>query len=233
MQLAPARVADYDVEGIFRALWDARLDIVFTPTIEVCAPFVGCVEIASFDIPFEIVADSFEQDMRPALYSFPMPLLVPSVESADFGDVEVGLLANVQIPMRNEGSLAVYGSAVIDGAGEFSVYPNQFNALPGTEDGLVVTFSPTVAGAQTADLVLVSNDPTYPNLVLLLTGNATATPVDEGQDVDESAKGSMSTCGCNGSGFAPSAGALLALGLFLRRRAPRAGPHRAPRGGRA
>ncbi len=221
--LIPERAADFLVDGVFRALWDARFDLVFTPTISVYAPFVGDIEIASFDIPVQIAADAFEQDFPPQAYTFPLPLIDPGLDAADFGTIEPGALANIEVPIGNLGNLPVYGQATIEGNGEFSVYPDQFNALAGTTDGLVVTFSPTVEGAQTANLVLTSNDPSYPTVTIPLTGNADAPDVDDGGDDvagdDQVESKEIDGCGCRSTtGATPVLAALAAAALLIRRR---------------
>jgi MYXO-CTERM domain-containing protein len=219
--LEPTRSADFDVDSTFTARWDATFDLVFTPTLSVCGPIFGCIDIASFDIPVELLTDEFDQDFPSAVYAFPMPMLVPGIDSGDFGTIEPGEIANLQVPLGNQGNLACYGEATIEGDGEFTVYPNQFNALPATTDGLTVTFAPTADGEQTADLVLTSNDPSYPTLVIPLTGNA-VTPDDPGSDEagDEEiiTSKSDSVCGCSSTQAGAPVGALLAAAVLLSRR---------------
>ncbi|MDP2309552.1 MAG: MYXO-CTERM sorting domain-containing protein [Pseudomonadota bacterium] len=222
--MAPERAPDYLVESVFTALWDARFDLIFTPTISVCAPVYGCFDVLTFDIPLELLSDSFEQDFPPALYTFPLPLLEPGLSAGDLGTILPGTISNLEVPLTNVGNLPVFGDATIEGDGEFSVYPTQFNANPGTTDGLVITFAPTVDGPQTATLVLTSNDPSIPMLTIPLTGNA-ETPANPGEDdvpgeeqvvVTEEIGG----CGCDtpGSPATGALGALAAAALLVRRR---------------
>jgi MYXO-CTERM domain-containing protein len=222
--LAPERLATYLVEGVFTGRWDARFDLVFTPAISVYAPFVGDIEIVRFDIPVEIAADDFEQDFPAETYAFPLPLLAPGLAEGSFGEVEVGDLANLEVPIGNEGDLPAYGFASIEGNGDFSVYPDQFNALPGTTDGLVVTFAPSAEGAQTASLVLTSNDPTYPTITIPLSGNGfvAESADDAGDDVagdDDVQSKEVDECGCASTAAStPALAALAALALLARRR---------------
>lgn len=222
--LQPERAPSFQVDGVFRALWDGRMDFVFTPTITVCATFVGCIDVATFDLPFELVSDSFEQDMPLAVYDFPMPLLAPGLTSGDFGEVELGTIATLEVPLANEGLLDAYGTATVQGGADFTVYPGTFNAVPGTEDGVVVTFAPTAEGDQSATLVLVSNDPSYPVLEIPLTAKgydpAAESDPDGNGEVQEEIKADVNTCGCNGAGAAGPGlvGAMAALALVLRRR---------------
>lgn len=220
VQLSPQQVASLDLEGIFTAAWDASLAIVFTPTISVSAPFIDDIEIASFDIPVELATEQFEQDFPPETYSFPLPWLVTGIDSGSFDVVEVGGLANLELPIQNLGDLLLQGSARIEGASDFSVYPESFGALPGEEDGLVVSFAPTVDGEQSATLVLESNDPTMPTLEIALVGNGVD---DDETDVggyaeDEEIKAETSTCGCRSTPAGPGALLLLLAGALARRR---------------
>lgn len=223
--LTPERAADFLVESTFTAQWDARFDLVFTPTFGACFPIYGCVDIASFDIPIEIAADEFLQDFPTDVYSFPLPLVAPGLSSGDFGEVAVGSIQNLEVPIGNDGNLPVYGLASIEGNGEFTVYPEQFNANPGTTDGLVVTFAPTADGAQTANLVLTSNDPSYPTLTIPLAGNGLAPAMDDddlGDDVagdEDVGSKEVDACGCNSTSSAtPALAALAAVALLVRRR---------------
>lgn len=221
--LTPERAPDFLVEGTYTAQWDAQFDLVFTPTMGACFPIYGCVEIVSLDIPLTLAADAFNQAFDPALYTFPLPLIDPGIDSGDFGTIEPGEIANLEVPIGNLGNLPVYGEATIEGSGEFSVFPNAFNALAGTTDGLVVTFAPTADGPQTANLVLTSNDPSYPTLTIPLTGNAQTPSVEEPDDDvagndDVKSKEIESGCGCDTNEGAGSALAMLAAAALLARR---------------
>jgi MYXO-CTERM domain-containing protein len=220
-QLPPERTGNFGVEAVFRALWDARLDLVISPTFSVSAPFVGDIEIVDLDIPIQLLTEGFEQDFPAIDLGFPLPLLETGVTSADFVGVAVGAIANVQVPLRNTGELEAYGTATIEGDAAFSVYPTTFNALPGTEDGVVVTFTPPAEGAYTANLVLSSNDPTYPDLIIPLSAGAVES--DVGRDVGDTGevKADVSTCGCaaaSGGGGALGAFTLALGAVVLRRR---------------
>ncbi|MES2644477.1 MAG: MYXO-CTERM sorting domain-containing protein [Myxococcota bacterium] len=222
--MEPERAPDYLVASVFTAMWDARFDLVFTPTISACAPVFGCEDLFSFDIPLELLSDSFQQDFEPAVYSFPLPLLEPGLSSGDLGTIAPGTLANLEVPLANVGNLPVYGDATIEGSGEFTVYPTQFNANPGTTDGLVITFAPTVEGPQTATLVLTSNDPSIPSMTIPLTGNAESAENPDDEDVlgeDEViVTEEIGGCGCDtpGSPVTGALGAIAAVALLARRR---------------
>ena len=217
--VTPEQGADFIVDSVFRGLYDGSIALVFNPQVSVTAPFLGTIPLVAFEYPLELVTDSFEQDFEQVSFTFPMPVLQPGSEAEDLGEVEVTQLRTVNIPIQNLGNLALQGTASIEGSGAFTVFPTQFNAAPGTADGLVVTFAPTEVGAAAAELVLTSNDPGFPDIRVVLTG--TGIEVDEGQEVTTTIIESTSGCGCAASpGNAAIPGLLASLGVLaaLRRR---------------
>jgi hypothetical protein len=217
--LTPEQAADFVVDTVFRGAYDGTIALVFTPQVAVTAPFLGTIPLISFEYPLELLSDSFEQDFIPASYTFPMPLLSPGSDSAPFGDIELGSIATINIPVQNLGNLALYGEARIEGDATFTVYPDQFNALPGTADGLVITYAPSAVASNVAELVLTSNDPGYPDIRVALSGAGIESDVP-GVSKDEEITASTSGCGCSTPvGALPSAVVTLAmLGLAARRR---------------
>lgn len=202
-RLAPDRVSDYDVDALFTGLWDARLGLALRPAVAACIDIVfysDCFELAAFDIPIDLVGDTVEQDFPVQELSFPLPLLTSDTVSADFGDVEPGAVANLQVPFTNDGSLLVEGTvAVRGGDGAFTVYPTTLSAGPGVETGVMVSFAPTTEGAASAELVVTSNDPTFPEFVLPLGGNGYVEPdggTDGTGDLADTEKANVSSCGC-------------------------------------
>lgn len=221
IQLTPEQAADFAVDTVFRGAYDGTIALVFTPQVSVTAPFIGSIPIVSFEYPLELLSDAFEQDFVPTSYIFPMPLLQPGADSADFGAVELGQIATMNIPVQNLGNLALYGVATIEGAGTFTVFPDQFNALPGTSDGLVVTYAPALVATDAAELVLTSNDPGYPDIRVTLSGSGIET-IDEdvaGDTKDEEITAGLSGCGCNTpAGALPGALVSLSIAAFAIRR---------------
>lgn len=206
-------VGDLLVETIYEADWEAALALVVTPELQVCADPFGCVTLAAFDIPITLIDEGMRRDF-PSLYPiYPLPLAAPGLAQADFGTVAVGSLENVDLPIVNEGSLALTGEATIVGSADFRVYPTTFTALPGAEDGLVLTFAPTAAGAQTAELVLLSNDPGQPELRIPLVGNAEDLGADVPGEEEELVTKSLDGCGC-ATGSSGAAGLPVGLGLL-------------------
>ncbi|MCK6505528.1 MYXO-CTERM sorting domain-containing protein [Myxococcota bacterium] len=215
-----------EVVATFLAAWDATLDLVITPQVDLDAGFLGSYTVVEFEIPITLSATSFEQAFPPTSLAFPLPVLDVDVESYDFGELTVGDLANLNLAIYNDGELDLEGVPALTGSSYFLIYPNYFQAGPGHEDGLVVTFAPETTGSFQASLLLTSNDPSQPTKEILLTGVAVDPPVvddgggDTGTDAeDDGTDPTISTevngCGC-ASGSAPAGLPLLAsLGLGL------------------
>lgn len=214
--LEPEVVADYLVDTVFTGAWDSTLDLVFTPSAEACTVF-GCVTLLEFELPINLLTDLFEQDFPNSQQIFPLPLLVVGEAVGDLSDVPLGAIENLEVPLANDGSLTLTGTARIEGPSDFTVYPTEFTAIPGGADGLVVTFAPTVTGTQEAFLVLESNDPNQPQVVITLSANGLT--IDEGVDVDdEQTQKPLSTCGCASSSTPAGWLWAAALGLLVARR---------------
>lgn len=213
--------SDRVVEVVYSAQWDAGIDLVFTPALDACADLFGCVTVVEFDLPVTLIDDSFIQDFPAVFPVFPLPLLELGVVDQDLGDVPVGTVASVDVPVANEGSLLLEGTARIEGSTDFSVFPPSFSATPGSTDGVVVSFLPSTEGPQTATLVLESNDPGQPEVRVDLGANgASLADEDEGEDIEVITK-PLQGCGCASTptGLSLPLG-LLAAALAWRRRRP-------------
>lgn len=209
--------ADLLVDATYVAEWDARLDLILTPTIEACTDLFGCFTIAAFDIPIALIDDTFDRAFPPVRPIFPLPLLSVGVSEVAFGDVVENSIATAEVPLGNQGSLPVYGDARIEGSDAFTVYPTTFNALPGTEDGLMVTFTPVEGAPTEAFLILSSNDPGQPEVIIPLNGGI-AVPEDVLGEDEVTVTKTLDGCGC-GTGTAVSLlPALLGLAALSRRR---------------
>jgi hypothetical protein len=92
--LPVAGEASYLVDSTFRGAWDTTVDLLLTPEAEACSAF-GCVTLLSFDIPFTLLSDAFEQDFPQAQQIFPLPLQVVDTTDRDLGDVTVGGVGNL------------------------------------------------------------------------------------------------------------------------------------------
>lgn len=191
----------------------AALQVVIRPELEICAPVFGCFRVASFDIPIPLVNETNEEAFDPVRYSHPLPVLEAPFTSHDYGDIDVGTLANLQLPLSNIGLLDLEGSLSIEGDPAFSVFPEYFQASAEQTDGAVVTFAPTAEGPASATLVITSNDPERPDLRIPLGGNGYVEPELDPDDpeVDRRLSGEVRGCGCDAGGS--PAGSLAVLGL--------------------
>lgn len=214
-----------ELTSTYVAQVDAALQVVIQPELEICAPIFGCFRVARFDIPIPLVDESIEEAFRPVDYEHPLPVLEAPVTVHDYGEVEVGTLANLQLPLTNAGLLDLEGTLTIEGDDAFSVFPEYIQAGPDQTDGAVVTFAPTAEGASSAVLVITSNDPATGELRIPLGGTGWVEPAPEldedGNGRDNRLSGEVRGCGCD-SNSAPG-GSLAILGLagallLLRRR---------------
>ncbi len=224
--VTPSGDALQQVEATFVGLWESALDLNITPAASVCFPIVGCEEIVSFDIPLSLASDAFEQAFVPATLEFPLPVLEPSIAAYDFGEVMVGDLVNLELPITNAGLLDLQGELGLTGSPYFSVFPGAFYAAPDMEDGVVLTFAPESEGEFTGTILMSSNDPWQPLVEIAIIGTGVL-PDEGGEDsgVPYDSEGKqVSTCGCASTRSGLSGGfsvALIAI-LVARRRSSRA-----------
>lgn len=209
---------------------ESSLDVVLVPAAELCV-LGSCWQVIDFEYPVTVSSSDDARTFRPWDYEHPLPAMRVELTEYDFGEVELGNLRNLELPLYNDGRMDLAGTARIEGSAWIKVYPATFFAAPGGDDGLVVTFEPGVDVEETAVLILESNDPSQPHLEIPLTGAGWVEPepedtgdtglVDPGPDNDAPTE-HVRTCGCaSGDGVARS-GFSLSLGLLalagLRRR---------------
>jgi hypothetical protein len=165
------------VNAIIHQSWESHLLLEMNSGLEVCAEVIGCFDELSITTPFDELVGTLERSFETEIYSHPLPVFGSSVSAIDFGEVVVGESAAHELTIDNPGELQLEASTVIDGTGEFRVFPDAVIAPPGTVDGLIVLFEPETAGPQSADFVLSTNDPARPEVRIHLTGQAMAPPV--------------------------------------------------------
>jgi MYXO-CTERM domain-containing protein len=208
-----------EVEPWLQGEWSSQLGLVLTPSVSVCIDIVGCVELASFDIDIPLSSEWFQQEISPGVLGFGVPRLQTPSLVIELGEVETGRQASAQIVLENIGEADLEGVAGILGTGGFNVFPESFSATPGSMDGVVVDFWPESVGDFQADLVLESNDPYSPVLLVSLVGTGIEPVVEDGVN-EEVISASIRTCGCSASRGEIAPLFLMALGLLtgLRRR---------------
>jgi MYXO-CTERM domain-containing protein len=207
---------------------DARLDLVIEPEISVDTP-LGQFTLARFPVPVTLVETLSPRESPAAYVVHPLPVLASIAPEQAFGTVELGGVANREIPLDNIGELLLEATLRVEGDPAFSVWPTTLAATPDGPTGFVITFAPTTPGAHQGSLVIETNDPTLPLLAVALSGATGSDPQGELGEGDGGSS-SLKTCGCGTSGSpAPVLGGWIAalLGpLALRRRRTPAGASR-------
>mgnify|MGYP001166429027 CR=1 FL=1 len=202
---------------------NAALDIVVTPSAEVCITIVGCFELASFDIALPL--GSYDSPLEMVQnYRHPLPRMQELPRTVDFGEVYMSTESSMEMPVENLGELPVEGTFEIEGSDSFRVYPDVAYALPADEDGVVVTFEPEAIGQATAVLVVRTNDPSIEEVRIPLTGEGIVFPSPDDEEQPEPGEpvtrneATVNSCGCQS---APTSWSLLlplfALALIRRR----------------
>lgn len=222
--LPEAPIAEVELVSTLDGGLYTLFELVVVPSIELDT-LIGDFELASFDIPVELLDLFSFRTFEPVTYTHPLPALTP-IEVGDAGTLLVGDQVNLSVPLENLGLLAMEGTARIEGGGGFSVYPAYYAATEGNAAGVTITFAPTSAGDKIAFLVLQTNDPTAGELRIPLHGVArdpaaeVSTPIPP-TNVDgrggvngEEVKG----CGCQVQPSSLSWGLLALLGPLLVRR---------------
>ncbi len=195
---------------------EASLDVVVTPSAELCITIVGCVQLASFDI--DLPLGSYTSELRMLEnYRHPLPRMEELPRTHDFGGVYMNTESTLDVPVENLGDLPVEGTFRIEGSDSFRVFPDVAYALPDDADGVVVTFAPEAIGQTTAVLVVETNDPSIVEVRIPLTGEGIQFPqpgVDPDPDPEPGGGGSatVSSCGCQST--SPATGGLALFGLL-------------------
>ena len=218
------RPAELPLTSTYWAQQSTVLSLVLEPAVSLDT-LLGDFDLLSFPIAIPFVDSSELRSFEAVDYSHPLPATGPLEEAHDFGDVPLGTLVNLELPIENVGLMGLEGTIRIDGDGAFSVYPDTLYAQPGAEDGVVISFAPNAPGIRAAELVFESNDPGAAVQVIQLVGNGwTDPPADEptedtpGADLTTQAgSADLQTCGCSGSG-SPSWWWLGVAVAILRRR---------------
>lgn len=188
------------------------------------------------EIPLNVVDLSAETRFEPALVHVPLPDVRVEPTALALGEVPIGASAERLVTVFNDGEAELW-VRMEDPAAPFSVSATSLTIPPFSSTRLAVRYSPTLPGDASAVLVLSTNDPDEPRVVLRLSGlgagELDASAPDAGAFDDAGYGGTMAGgCGCRASGASP-AGVALALpallGLLFVRRARRSPGRRTPR----
>src|SRR5690606_37584298 len=142
----------------------------FAPAGEVCVAVIGCYDVYSTELPVSLAGVSEERAFSPQLYEHPLPSISVPLANHDFGEVALGNLVNLEVPIENVGLLPLEGWVSIVGSEHITVFPEYFAASVGNTDGVMLTFAPEALEDMSALLVIESNDPVRPRIEIPLIG---------------------------------------------------------------
>ncbi len=130
---------EMELESTYTGEYHSTLDAVFLPQIALCAPFVGCYNVAEFEVPFNVVDTIEQRTFEESEYTHPLPVLGELDNSVDVGEFLVGDGDTVVISLDSIGMMTVEGTVSVEGEG-FQVFSDDFQADPGGSDEIVVEF---------------------------------------------------------------------------------------------
>ncbi len=198
---------DYEITLYFtEPFWNSAGERIFNVSVE------GVVALSNFDIwvaggHFVAVTQTFTSNVsdgqlnidfvsvqRVAIVSgisvvlaVPEPNINVSPASLDFVDVETGSSSDQTVTLSNTGSTDLEVASLTTTNAVFSILSPTlpFAVLPGGFQEVTVRFSPLVAGTQSGELQIASNDPDQGLATVSLVGNGVEPPPDE-PDIDVS-----------------------------------------------
>ena len=97
--------------------------------------------------------------------------------SIDYGDRFVNNPHTATLIVANDGTDVLHVTDIVSSTPELNAVPNVFDVPPRGSQNVTVTWTPTLIGAFSGSLTIVSNDAADPNLVVPVTGNAVAAPI--------------------------------------------------------
>jgi len=99
------------------------------------------------------------------------PTIVVTSTALNFGNKTIGTTDSLFFYVKNTGDLALSVTSISGLAAPFSVTPTSIASISKNDSAKVkVTFSPTVSGAKTDTVVIVSNDPLNPTKNVIVQG---------------------------------------------------------------
>jgi hypothetical protein len=205
--------------------YDGTLYCVFNislvPVLSLC---IGtCFDIDLFELDIPVTDDSQLLDFDPVEVTHTYPVLDVDTRTLNFGEVEVGREAFMDLPIRNTGNGYLEVEFSMEDWDEgFSFFPIDGIVIPGGEERIVrIWFSPAAEYDFETVLHVSSNAPDENEVDVLLTGSGGSTEPDvtdadtDPCDCDDCSR-RTSACGCRLAGTgAPATGALLLLAAAL------------------
>lgn len=213
------------VDSVWKGLLSGNISLRIVPWITVYYQKWG-MEFGpiQYDIPINLFDDVADVESDKARFNHDLPAIQTNLVSIDFGEVALGSVARKEIQINNLGEVKLDGEALTEGDLYF-VSDAIISAPTLSRDSVTVEFIPNELGTFQGELVLNTNDPVRPQVIVPLVGTAVNIPVgNNGNNGDGSDRPSVSApvgCGCT---VAPVGGAplgllsLLGAGFFIRRR---------------
>jgi MYXO-CTERM domain-containing protein len=212
------------VDSIWKGVLTGSISLQIVPSVSVYYADWGLeVGPISYDIPIDLFDDTSEIQSDKARFNHDLPAIQTNMVSVDFGEVQVGSVVSKEIQISNLGEVKLDGAASTDE--EMFFASDALIAVPKlSRDTVTVDFVATELGTFQGELVLNSNDPVRPSIIIPLVGTAVDYPVDNGDGNGNGDRPVVSApvgCGCS---VAPVGGAplgllsLLGAGFFIRRR---------------
>ena len=114
-----------------------------------------------------------------------MPAIDVSPASLDFGSVNTGESKDLTLTIRNTGKADLQVKSITPSSPIFDVYwpAESFKLPPGGQQEIMVEYAPESAGAESATVTIVSNDPARPSVIVKLSGTGVA-PVVSGPAIE-------------------------------------------------
>ena len=103
----PLGDAYQDVNAEFVGSWTSSLDLVLN-LFEVCVDLAGWDPV-DVDLPIPLASDDFEQFFPTTTLMFPLPVMGDLPARHDFGTIDVGSSAVLELPIENIGALDLEG----------------------------------------------------------------------------------------------------------------------------
>jgi len=225
MLVEPPEVNEGEVD--FDATWvgdvQGKMGFRVTPTLTVK---VGSFSVGPLQYPLDIdlFTDTVSLESDRSLVVHDLPAVEPGARTLDFGQVTLGESSTREFVVRNLGNVELEGTAYVEGDGfvmeEEALLVARTNDGAATEQAISIDFLPTTEGTFSGTLVLLTNDPVQPEILIPMAGAGTSPAEDPGSgdpndpgDGDGLVSQPHSGCGCSSTTPAGGLGGLLALGL--------------------
>ena len=170
---------------VYYATVSSSCEIQLIPSLNVSAfGFSQSLDITQVDLP--PVSQETVVGIQAGTTTFYLASASLSSPSVDFGSVEIDDSQNAEIILQNSGAATLEGTITLeDDSGAFEVFGNTINVASNSTSSIVVSFEALDANQlYEADLVIETNDPAQPVLIVPLS--ATTGTVEDGDSNDTS-----------------------------------------------